>query len=286
MQVSHIMKPSCVTFFIAPVLQFAAILLFAAFIKADNVTGSGSATWFFSHPEILYNETVAERISDELKNISSGGVATAFHRPVGNGSLFTEIKAFSNATDAAETTVKAGPTQSERPFIEQGFGKLKVQEGKSVILPCRYHNNVDEAYPGGLSVTWYREDITGRMPILTYNTSDSTIYSNRVFLSGDLSKGDASMTILNVTKSDHGRYFCTLLLPDGRDLSGDGAHLVVKQKAEIFGFKETVGMTVGIVAAAVGICLGILTVIVPHFREKMPCQMSNAPSGFLHNDQT
>ncbi|XP_067842731.1 uncharacterized protein [Heptranchias perlo] len=195
--------------------------------------------------------------------------------PIGNESLVTESSVESNATKIAETTItEEVRTQSQQPSVDQGTDKLKVQEGKSVILPCQYHSN-DGAYSDELSVLWYREDLSGKLPILRDNATDSANYAGRVFLSGQLSKGDVSMTILDVAESDRGTYFCTIILPNGTNITGDGTHLMMKPKTGLFGFKETLGTTIGIIAASIGIFVGFLTILVPRFRERMPCQKSD-----------
>ncbi|OWK63899.1 hypothetical protein RLOC_00011906 [Lonchura striata] len=77
-------------------------------------------------------------------------------------------------------------------------------------------------------VKWYKEDEKGQMDLLEKNV---TILPNnsRIFTSGDLSQGDVSLIILNVTTSDHGIYFCEVTLPDGKVVTGDGTKLRIRR---------------------------------------------------------
>uniref|UniRef100_A0A663LK37 Ig-like domain-containing protein n=1 Tax=Athene cunicularia TaxID=194338 RepID=A0A663LK37_ATHCN len=90
----------------------------------------------------------------------------------------------------------------------------KVVEGETVILNCHFNSPRPPSLPD-LTVKWYKEDEKGQMDLLENNV---TILPNnsRIFMSGDLSHGDASLVILNVTTSDHGIYFCEVTLPDGK----------------------------------------------------------------------
>uniref|UniRef100_UPI00398E5E4E uncharacterized protein isoform X2 n=1 Tax=Pristiophorus japonicus TaxID=55135 RepID=UPI00398E5E4E len=264
------MKSFGLMVFIQAALQ--PLFIIAVFSKAHHVAESGTMS-VFSHLETPQNQTMANGRDNMMTNTSLvlKTVATATLLPIGNDALVTESSVVSNETESAETPITEEVlAQPQQPSVDQGIDKLKVQEGKSVILPCQYHNN--GAYSDELSVLWYKEDLSGKLLIVRDNATDSANYSGRAFLSGHLSKGDASTTIFNVAESDRGTYFCTIILPNGTILTGDGTHLVVKSKTGLFGFKETLGTTIGIIAASIGVFVGFLAIFVPRFREKMPCQ--------------
>lgn len=96
-----------------------------------------------------------------------------------------------------------------------------------MVLNCRLHSP-QRPFLTDLMVKWYKEDEKGQMDLLENNV---TILPNnsRVFMSGDLSQGDASLVIFNVTTSDHGIYFCEVTLPDGKVVTGDGTKLRIRR---------------------------------------------------------
>ncbi|XP_041054670.1 uncharacterized protein LOC121283941 [Carcharodon carcharias] len=228
------MKSFDPTVFIQATLQLVYII--AAFIKADHVAKSGT-TSVFAHLETYHNETLANGRENTNTSLALETVATAILLPIRNELLATESSVESNATKTAESTITEEVlAQPQQPSVDQGINKLKVEEGKSVVLPCWYHN--DGAYLDKVSVSWYREQLSEKLPVVRDNTAASGNYSGRVFLNGHLSNGDASMTILNATKSDDGTYFCTIMLANGTILTGDGTHLIVKSKTEFLVLKK------------------------------------------------
>ncbi|KAM9431960.1 butyrophilin subfamily 2 member A2-like [Clarias gariepinus] len=82
--------------------------------------------------------------------------------------------------------------------------------GSSVSLHCAVTNNVD-VQP--LEVRWYRSNMYDT-PILLYENKQiqkspvDVQYQGRVFLLGDLEKGDISVKLENLTLTDRGDYVC------------------------------------------------------------------------------
>uniref|UniRef100_A0A663LLN1 Ig-like domain-containing protein n=1 Tax=Athene cunicularia TaxID=194338 RepID=A0A663LLN1_ATHCN len=116
---------------------------------------------------------------------------------------------------------------SPSAFIFFLFSWYRSKEGETVILNCHFNSPRPPSLPD-LTVKWYKEDEKGQMDLLENNV---TILPNnsRIFMSGDLSHGDASLVILNVTTSDHGIYFCEVTLPDGKVVTGDGTKLRIRR---------------------------------------------------------
>ncbi|KAI5610081.1 butyrophilin-like, partial [Silurus asotus] len=82
--------------------------------------------------------------------------------------------------------------------------------GSSVSLPCVLENNLDARH---LEVLWYRPKLHNT-PALFYKDTQiqknpvDVQYQGRVFLLGDLEKGDVSMKLENLTLADRGDYVC------------------------------------------------------------------------------
>lgn len=112
-------------------------------------------------------------------------------------------------------------------MVTQTPAKEKAKEGETVVLNCHL-NSPQRPSLTDLMVKWYKEDEKGQMDLLEKNV---TVLPNnsRVFMSGDLSQGDVSLIILNVTTSDHGIYFCEFTLPDGKVVTGDGTKLRIRR---------------------------------------------------------
>lgn len=112
-------------------------------------------------------------------------------------------------------------------LVTQTPAKEKAKEGETVVLTCHL-NSPQHPSLTDLMVKWYKEDEKGQMDLLEKNV---TILPNnsRIFRSGDLSQGDVSLIILNVTTSDHGIYFCEVTLPDGKVVTGDGTKLRIRR---------------------------------------------------------
>lgn len=89
------------------------------------------------------------------------------------------------------------------------------QIGQNVTLSCTY----DFKYYRALAICWGRGDLPSRGCNNQLISTDGrkvierTRASSRYQLLGRLDKGDVSLTILNITESDAGRYGCTVEIP-------------------------------------------------------------------------
>uniref|UniRef100_A0A8D2QNM4 Ig-like domain-containing protein n=1 Tax=Zosterops lateralis melanops TaxID=1220523 RepID=A0A8D2QNM4_ZOSLA len=101
-------------------------------------------------------------------------------------------------------------------LVTQTPAKEKAKEGETVVLNCHL-NSPQHPSLSDLMVKWYKEDERGQMDLLEKNVAILP-NNSRIFMSGNLSQGDVSLIILNVTTSDHGIYFCEVTLPDGKIL--------------------------------------------------------------------
>ncbi|XP_016095831.1 T-cell immunoglobulin and mucin domain-containing protein 4-like isoform X2 [Sinocyclocheilus grahami] len=91
--------------------------------------------------------------------------------------------------------------------IVQGF------EGESVILPCKY----DSKYHGKCPICWMIGDIPnmGCGNEIIGSDGDKVVRkkSYRYQLGGEIRHGDVSLTILNIKKTDSGKYGCRIHVP-------------------------------------------------------------------------
>ncbi|KAF4071286.1 hypothetical protein AMELA_G00271260 [Ameiurus melas] len=82
--------------------------------------------------------------------------------------------------------------------------------GSSVSLHCALVNNLDAR---NLEVSWYRPKMSNT-PILSYKNTEiqksplDVQYQGRVFLLGELERGDVSLKLENLTLADRGDYVC------------------------------------------------------------------------------
>ncbi|XP_074716932.1 uncharacterized protein LOC141940057 isoform X4 [Strix uralensis] len=176
--------------------------------------------------------------------------------------------------NAAVTHITAQPSLLTTPepwhlLVTQTPAKEKAKEGENVILNCHFSSPRRPSLPD-LSVKWYKEDEKGQMDLLEKNV---TVLPNnsRIFMSGDLSQGDASLVILNVTTSDHGIYFCEVTLPDGKVVTGDGTKLRIRRALGLFGIEESIGTIIGVVAAGIGGIVVLIIVFTPQLRRCVLC---------------
>ncbi|XP_048388294.1 immunoglobulin superfamily member isoform X2 [Stegostoma tigrinum] len=231
---------------------------------------ASGATSAFIHLETRPSETMANQSGDAIINTSLPLKVVAIVMLLSFGDGFVSANTIESLGTTEATVAGGALAQPEQPSVNQGIVKLKAEKGKSVVLPCWYLS--DGTSLNQISVLWYKEDTSEKFNLVTDNTTGSGNYSGRVFLSGHLSNGDASLTILNVTEKDGGTYFCTVILNNGTTLSGDGTHLMVKSRAGLFGLKESLGSTIAIVAASIGVFIGLMVSFVPNLRKKMTCQ--------------
>ncbi|KFV10904.1 hypothetical protein N340_13793, partial [Tauraco erythrolophus] len=176
--------------------------------------------------------------------------------------------------NAAVTHMTAQPSFFTTPepwplLVTQTPAKEKAKEGETVFLDCHF-NNPRRPSLTDLMVKWYKEDEKGQTNLLENNV---TVLPNnsRVFMSGDLSQGDASLVILNVTTGDHGIYFCEVTLPDGKVVTGDGTKLRIRRALGLFGIEESIGTILGVVAAGIGGVVVLIVVLTPQLRRCVLC---------------
>ncbi|XP_054044736.1 synaptogenesis protein syg-1-like isoform X2 [Rissa tridactyla] len=191
--------------------------------------------------------------------------------------LLTDVGVSSGSAskeNAAVTHTTAQPLLLTTPepwhlLVTQTPAKEKAKEGETVVLNCHL-NSPRRPSLADLMVKWYKEDEKGQMDLLENNV---TVLPNnsRVFMSGDLSQGDASLVILNVTTSDHGIYFCEVTLPDGKVVTGDGTKLRIRRALGLFGIEESIGTIIGVVAAGIGGVVVLIIVLTPQLRRCVLC---------------
>ncbi|KFQ87487.1 hypothetical protein N337_06410, partial [Phoenicopterus ruber ruber] len=176
--------------------------------------------------------------------------------------------------NAAVTHITAQPSLSTTPepwhlLVTQTPAKEKAKEGETVVLSCHFNSPQCPSLTD-VMVKWYKEDEKGQMDLLESNV---TVLPNnsRVFMSGDLSQGDASLVILNVTTSDHGIYFCEVALPNGKVVTGDGTKLRIRRALGLFGIEESIGTIIGVVAAGIGGVVVLIIVLTPQLRRCILC---------------
>ncbi|KFZ66218.1 hypothetical protein N338_09465, partial [Podiceps cristatus] len=176
--------------------------------------------------------------------------------------------------NVAVTHVTAQPSLLTTPepwhlLVTQTPAKEKAKEGETVILNCHF-NSPRRPSLTDLMVKWHKEDEKGKMNLLENNV---TVFPNnsRFFMSGNLSQGDASLVILNVTTSDHGIYFCEVTLPDGKVVTGDGTKLRIRRALGLFGIEESIGTIIGVVAAGIGGVVVLIIVLTPQLRRCVLC---------------
>ena len=119
------------------------------------------------------------------------------------------------------------------PVSECGTLQVVGVEGQNVTLPCRY----DASYHGVLYMCW------GRGAVPSYGCDDQILSSDgsavtsrtsiRYLLSGDLKRGDISLTILNTTERDAGLYGCRVHIPGLFNDQKSEVRLTVEKSKEL-----------------------------------------------------
>ncbi|NXT77692.1 NCTR3 protein, partial [Zapornia atra] len=174
--------------------------------------------------------------------------------------------------DVTRTTAQPSLLTTPEPWhlwVTQTPAKEKAKEGETVVLNCHF-NSPRHPSLTDLMVKWYKEDEKGQMDLLENNV---TVLPNnsRIFMRGDLSQGDASLVILNVTTSDHGIYFCEVAIRNGTMATGDGTKLRIRRALGLFGIEESIGTIIGVVAAGVGGIVILIIVLTPQLRRCVLC---------------
>ncbi|XP_059207042.1 hepatitis A virus cellular receptor 1 homolog [Centropristis striata] len=98
---------------------------------------------------------------------------------------------------------------------ESDGSSVVCRTGEDVTLPCKYDIRQYNAQP----VCWSRGQLPSagcnNMLISTYGykVKEDARFSSKYQLLGRLDKGDVSLTILNVSETDAGRYGCRVRIP-------------------------------------------------------------------------
>ncbi|XP_043077706.1 hepatitis A virus cellular receptor 1 isoform X2 [Puntigrus tetrazona] len=100
-------------------------------------------------------------------------------------------------------------------------------EGESVILPCKY----DSSYHGKCHICWMIGDIPnmGCGDEIIGSDGDRVVRktSHRYQMAGEIQHGDVSLTILNIQKTDSGKYGCRVHVPGWFNDKMYYVHLIV-----------------------------------------------------------
>ncbi|KAL0193666.1 hypothetical protein M9458_011962 [Cirrhinus mrigala] len=119
------------------------------------------------------------------------------------------------------------PGPQEASYLQQP-PKTKAMEGEDVVFPCFLKSYADEVQAVE-KVTWYVQSSEGRKNVLQGNETAEDVFAGRVFLSGDLSEGDLSMTLRNISVEDRGLYFCAFISTESTILQGGGTKLSIRK---------------------------------------------------------
>ncbi|XP_023121040.2 hepatitis A virus cellular receptor 1 homolog [Amphiprion ocellaris] len=91
--------------------------------------------------------------------------------------------------------------------------RVDGQTGENITFTCRY----DRKYYGALPVCWNQGDIPSQgmcnNQLISTDGNKVSRVSSRYQLMGRLDQGDVSLTILNLTEDDAGRYGCRVDIP-------------------------------------------------------------------------
>ncbi len=121
-----------------------------------------------------------------------------------------------------------GPPGSQGASYLQQPPKAKAVEGEDVVFPCFLKRDVDEVLAVE-KVRWYVQSLEGRKNVLQGNETVEDEFAGRVILSGDLSEGDLSMTLRNISVEDQGLYLCVFISTRSTVLQGGGTKLSIRK---------------------------------------------------------
>ncbi|XP_053161874.1 uncharacterized protein LOC128349505 isoform X2 [Hemicordylus capensis] len=153
-------------------------------------------------------------------------------------------------------------------FVSQTPSIKYTKEGETVAFGCHFH--ISHGLPlNKLTVKWYTVNEKGQRDFMENNV---TVLANftRAFIVGNISEGDASLTILNVTANDHGIYFCQVIISSGKTVTGDGTKLRIMRGLGFFGIEDSIGTCIGGVAAVIYVIV-LIKVLTPQLKKSLPC---------------
>ncbi|TRY81548.1 hypothetical protein DNTS_012076, partial [Danionella cerebrum] len=145
--------------------------------------------------------------------------------------------------------------------------KAKAIAGRDVLLPCLMKNSAVSVDEG--EVSWFQQSLNGRRVVLRGNETMEDRFAGRMFLSGDLSMGNLSVTLKNISLEDRGLYLCTFFSGNSTAIHGDGTKLSIRTEQDVMG--ESVGTAFGITMAVVGVAAGLVALILTQFKHKLKC---------------
>ncbi|XP_051533883.1 T-cell immunoglobulin and mucin domain-containing protein 4-like isoform X3 [Myxocyprinus asiaticus] len=107
-------------------------------------------------------------------------------------------------------------------------------EGENATLPCKY----DSQYHGKCHICWMRGDIPnmGCGDEIIGGNGDTVVrrQSQKYQMTGEIQHGDVSLTILNITKQDSGKYGCRIHVPGWFNDEMHYVHLIVSDENSSF----------------------------------------------------
>ncbi|XP_051533884.1 T-cell immunoglobulin and mucin domain-containing protein 4-like isoform X4 [Myxocyprinus asiaticus] len=137
-------------------------------------------------------------------------------------------------------------------------------EGENATLPCKY----DSQYHGKCHICWMRGDIPnmGCGDEIIGGNGDTVVrrQSQKYQMTGEIQHGDVSLTILNITKQDSGKYGCRIHVPGWFNDEMHYVHLIVSDETDDFNGSSSVkkGESVNTSAVIVPVLLLLLAFVV------------------------
>lgn len=173
-----------------------------------------------------------------------------------------------SSTHPSPTRPDDYPSDPQGALYLQQPPKAKAVEGEDVVLPCFLKSDGDEEQAVE-KVRWYMKSLERRRIVLNGNETVEDGFAGRVFLSGDLSMGDLSLTLRNISVEDRGLYLCAFISGDSTVVQGSGTKLSIRKELGVM--EESVGTIIGITVAVVGVAAGLVAVILTQFKNKLNC---------------
>lgn len=134
-----------------------------------------------------------------------------------------------SSTHPSPTRPDDYPSDPQGALYLQQPPKAKAVEGEDVVLPCFLKSDGDEEQAVE-KVRWYMKSLERRRIVLNGNETVEDGFAGRVFLSGDLSMGDLSLTLRNISVEDRGLYLCAFISGDSTVVQGSGTKLSIRKE--------------------------------------------------------